>query len=951
MKLHLLGFVGVVLVAFGGAACAGVLGIKEFPDDDVVDGGDASSSGSGHDGSVVVADGSHDGGPTQDGTVADTGHDSPSSSGSDSGSSSGSDSGSGCVIGGTPYASGAANPANGCQTCQPSVSTSAWSAASDGLACGAGEICHAGVCGSGCEISSTYYAATTANPNNGCQSCQPATSTSMWSSVTDGTGCGNGQVCSAGSCGTQCDIGGMIYASGAPNPASACQSCQPGTSTTAWTTLAPGSSCGSGSVCNGTTCAAGCYVGGAFVAPGPNPANACQACTPATSTTAWTSTDGVNAACPSGQVCSGSPAACAAGCWVGGAFYAPNATANSGCEVCTPSTSVSSWTNVSGAASCPSGEVCNAGSCSAGCTIGGVFYASGATTNSGCQSCVPATSTTQWTNASNGAGCGNGQICSAGACGTQCDIGGTVYSSGAVNPAGPCQTCQPGVSTTAWTSTGGANTSCASGDVCNGSSATCVGGCWIAGTFYAPNATTNDGCETCQPGTSTTSWTNVSGAANCPSGEVCSAGSCVAGCWISGTFYTPNATANSGCEECVPASSTTSWTDESGPASCPGGETCNAGSCSCPSGTSTCSGNGQCVTTSGSCTPNATEGCNTYGSQTCSSSCAWSSCSCPSAPVCIPNQVQCSTTGGAQVCDSCGQWGPSNTCASGETCQNGVCGKACTRVVSAYLSEASPFSTYINMTYSIVGGGGGGSGPNGGGGGGGGTTAILVNGSLEANAPGGAGGTAGLAGTGTIYLEPGQTLTVYVGGGGGGGGLLSSSGIGGGGGGGSGYFGGGGGAGQYYGANGDLSPGQGGYSSQGGPGGEAQLVNADGTAGGSEQGGNGGSDGAAGGTGGGDGTSPGTAGIGGMQNGGGGGGGGFGGGGGGGGNGTYGADGAIGVNGSYSSSGAGGLGAEGWNTYTTVPPAAGAAGASMSGGNAGFALFSYFNPGSTTCPL
>lgn len=51
-------------------------------------------------------------------------------------------------------------------------------------------------------------------------------------------------------------------------------------------------------------------------------------------------------------------------------------------------------------------------------------------------------------------------------------------------------------------------------------------GCTIGGTFYASGATANDGCEVCRPAESTTAWTDVTGSANCVSGEVCVAGSC-----------------------------------------------------------------------------------------------------------------------------------------------------------------------------------------------------------------------------------------------------------------------------------------------------------------------------------------------------------------------------------------------------------------------------------------
>ena len=163
--------------------------------------------------------------------------------------------------------------------------------------------------------------------------------------------------------------------------------------------------------------------------------------------------------------------------------------------------------------------------------------------------------------------------------GSGCGIGGMTYASGAANPTNACESCQPGASTSAWTSAQGVNANCPAGHVCEGTPASCTSGCWIAGGFVSSGGTANSGCEVCAPGTSTTAWTDVEGAASCAPGKACNAGSCAPGCSIAGSFVSPGAIANSGCEVCTPGSSTTAWTDVFGAASCPAGETCNAGSC------------------------------------------------------------------------------------------------------------------------------------------------------------------------------------------------------------------------------------------------------------------------------------------------------------------------------------------------------------------------------------
>jgi hypothetical protein len=242
---------------------------------DVGDGGggrdvttsDGSGSGSGGRRDAETPDGSGTAG-NKDAAARDamgSGSDARADGGSDSGKDGASsdalgdvvttDAPVGCSIAGVAYASGDVNPANACQSCQPARKTTDWSNLTDGTACGGGtEVCHAGACASGCEIASTYYAANAINPNDACETCTPAMTTSAWTVGADGSPCGNGQVCMGGACGSQCDIGGVFYASGAADPNSSCESCQPGKSTVSFTNLADGTSCGMGVMCNAGSC-------------------------------------------------------------------------------------------------------------------------------------------------------------------------------------------------------------------------------------------------------------------------------------------------------------------------------------------------------------------------------------------------------------------------------------------------------------------------------------------------------------------------------------------------------------------------------------------------------------------------------------------------------------------------------------------------------------------------
>jgi hypothetical protein len=165
----------------------------------------------------------------------------------------------GCTIdGGTHKAAGDLDPSNACQVCAPETNASGWSHVAAGTSCGTGKVCAQGSCVAACFIAGVLHDANATNPTNPCQTCQPNESTTAWKKVADGTSCGNGQTCVNASCGSQCVIKGEVYASGAENPANACERCQPGTSVTAWTTNKPanlGESCGScgGKVlCDGT---------------------------------------------------------------------------------------------------------------------------------------------------------------------------------------------------------------------------------------------------------------------------------------------------------------------------------------------------------------------------------------------------------------------------------------------------------------------------------------------------------------------------------------------------------------------------------------------------------------------------------------------------------------------------------------------------------------------------
>jgi alpha-tubulin suppressor-like RCC1 family protein len=193
----------------------------------------------------------------------------------------------GCVIGGTPYDDGAANPSNPCQVCNASSSQTSWSSAAEGTSCQGAKFCSGGACKAGCFIANHYYAEGDPNPASPCQACRTSFSTRDWTVGANGSTCGSGMVCNAGNCQSGCWIDGTLVSSGTTNPTNQCQICKPMSPTPGWSNNDDGISCGGGKMCGGGVCQAGCFIGGTFYASGAlNPSNACQSCNPATSS-AW----------------------------------------------------------------------------------------------------------------------------------------------------------------------------------------------------------------------------------------------------------------------------------------------------------------------------------------------------------------------------------------------------------------------------------------------------------------------------------------------------------------------------------------------------------------------------------------------------------------------------------------------------------------------------------------
>lgn len=256
-------------------------------------------------------------------------------------------------------------------------------------------------------------------------------------------GCSTGAGCTHEVKAGFCLIEGMCFAEGQPSPTTPCRLCTPKQSQDAWTDAASGTpcepaacsglswklartcasgactggggtvSCDDGKACTSDACSAAdgcssqlqpgrCLIGGTCRTGGDlNPSNACQACVPAQSASAWSALD-------EGTVCQ--TASCSGSTW-------------SAARTCM-SGSCSGGGN---SLSCDDGLTCTIDACTTSgcshevqpgkCLIDGVCYSDGALQpGNGCMACRSSTTTAGWTPVVDGTVCGTSLSCTAGRC-------------------------------------------------------------------------------------------------------------------------------------------------------------------------------------------------------------------------------------------------------------------------------------------------------------------------------------------------------------------------------------------------------------------------------------------------------------------------------------------------------------------------------------------------------
>ncbi len=350
---------------------------------------------------------------------------------------------------------------------------------------------------------------------------------------------------------TGCVINDVAYDGGAFNPASPCQTCQPGIATNTFSPYSGFSpTCPSGEVCNAGTCTLGCYFPGstpAFVLGNAiNAGNPCQVCLPTTSTSNWQLVTGYPSdagSCPNANLCLNGR--CTSGCFIEGSVVdAGTFEPGAGCESCNPS-SETSWTGATGlppAGACPAHQVCNDGGCAAGCIIGTTFVPDGGIDPSGCNACNSEISTTSTSALPSQTPCyDGGTYCNGGTCENDCLIDGGLVTAGTLAASNSCQSCQPAGTPQDYSSVSDGTLCDAGGNYCQ--SGSCMLGCEVpdAGFTLAGRSAPEDDCQVCgaMVGLPATSFGPSSDGLFCGinGGTFCEQGVCAPVCIIgTGTF-------------------------------------------------------------------------------------------------------------------------------------------------------------------------------------------------------------------------------------------------------------------------------------------------------------------------------------------------------------------------------------------------------------------------------
>jgi hypothetical protein len=272
-----------------------------------------------------------------------------------------------------------------------------------------------------------------------------------------------------------------------------------------------GTSCGTAQVCTDGACSSGCYIGGQFRAANVvNPGNPCQICTPGTSTSSWSNRTG---SCDDGNTCTDNDV-----CSNGVCGGSPKVCNPSQCKTasCDPGTGQCSSKNVTGG-NCDDGNKCTDNDT---CNDGVCHGSPRACAPMQCKtvSCDPADGQCLYANLAGY--CNDGNECTQT---DRCSNGDCVGSNPKVCSPQDCQTasCNPADGSCGYTPLPDGKACFEGSDrVCK--NGVCWPGCYISEVFYEKDEENSmNRCLVCNPLESVTRWTDK----NCQ-GQLCVDGNC-----------------------------------------------------------------------------------------------------------------------------------------------------------------------------------------------------------------------------------------------------------------------------------------------------------------------------------------------------------------------------------------------------------------------------------------
>ena len=429
----------------------------------------------------------------------------------------------GCRIDGVFYASGAVN-ATQCQSCQPAVSTKAWSDLGNGTSCNDHNACtQTDTCQAGACVGSKPIVCTASDQCHTAGTCNPSTGVCSNPDKTNGTTCNDGNACTqtdtcqsgtcAGSNPVVCTASDQCHVAGTCNSSTGVCS---NPNKTDGTACNDNNACTSNDVCTGGSCA-----GTAVTCTASDQCHAAGTCNPQTGCSNPPLANGT--ACNDGNACTSNDV-CTGGSCAGAAVTCTASDQCHGAGTCNPQTGCSNPPLANGTAcndnnACTSNDVCTGGSCAGTavtCTASDQCHTAGTcdpstgacsnpvaasgTTCVNANDCVSGTATCNGsgqciggTNVANGTSCNGGNLClTGGKCSTGTCSGGTPTICSGQDACHTAATCNPADGTCA------AATPIADGQTCN-SVACQVGGTCTAGACSGDKAAAGGKKVLCRP--------------------------------------------------------------------------------------------------------------------------------------------------------------------------------------------------------------------------------------------------------------------------------------------------------------------------------------------------------------------------------------------------------------------------------------------------------------------